>query len=655
MSQPSNAASAEAEYQSAKRLHAEGQLEDAERIYRRLIETAPDHVVLLQRLTDVCYRTGRTVEAVGFARRAIAIVPTDPQMLSNLGAMLYQIGSIDEALAVLERALALQPSSGQTHTNLGMVLTAAGRREEALGHFVRAAELDPKLAAPHNNIGNELLALGRYEEAAVAFRRALERDAASVESWSNLGNALFRFGRHGEAMACFERALALNPSFASAHYNWGTVLGELGAHDEAVAHYRRAREIDPSNVSVCNNLGRSLNALGRSGEAVAAFEAGLALDPDHARCHAGLGNAHLFLGRLAQARVECARAVSLAPNDPAVHRAQSEMKKYTPGDPQIAQMEALARRAFEEADRAELHFALYKAYADLGEHERAFASLVNANAAKRHLIAYDEAANLGEMRLTAERFTAPFLASKSGGNPSEMPVFIFGMPRSGTTLVEQILASHPAMFAAGETPAFGRTVVGSYRVGRATLDAVSLSQDDLQRLGTRYIEAVMAPAGKTRFTDKMPANFRFAGLIHMVLPRARLIHVRRDPLDTCFSCYTKLFNGALDYTYDLGELGRYYRAYENLMAHWRTVLPPGVMLDVRYEDLVGDLEAGARALLAHCGLDWDRRCLEFHKTERAVVTASTAQVRQPLYTTSIGRYKPYDAWLGPLRQALAMP
>lgn len=654
MDPPSPASSAQAAYESAKILHSQGRLPEAERMYRRLLESAPNHLGLLQRMAEVCYRSGRATEAVNFTRKAVEVAPNDAPMLSNLGVMLHQLGSGAEALPYLERALALSPNSGQTHTNLGMVLASLNRRPEALDHFNKAAVLDPNLAAPHNNIGSVLSALRRYDEAAAAFRCALERDPGLVEAWANLGNALFHLRRHAEAISCFERALARNPRFAAAHYNWGTVLGELGSHDLAAAHYRHACEIDPHYVAAYNNLGRSLNALNRPQDAITAFNQALARDPDYALAHAGLGNALLFMGRMDEARAECERAVALAPDQPAVHRALSEVKKYTAGDPAIAAMEALARRDSDDSERAELYFALYKAYADIGEYALAFESLVQGNAAKRRLIDYDEAANLGEMVAMAETFTPEFLASKPGGDPSERPVFIFGMPRSGTTLVEQILASHPLIFGAGEASEFGRTVVGTYRPGISVLDVAALGPNDQQGLGARYVREMMArvPAGKQRFTDKMPANFRFAGLIHMMLPRARIIHVRRDPLDTCFSCYSKLFNGALDYTYDLGELGRYYRSYEMLMAHWRRALPAGVMLEVSYEELVNDLETGARALVAHCGLDWDPHCLAFHKTERLVITASTAQVRQPVYKTAIGRYKPYESWLGPLREAL---
>jgi hypothetical protein len=252
-------------------------------------------------------------------------------------------------------------------------------------------------------------------------------------------------------------------------------------------------------------------------------------------------------------------------------------------------------------------------------------------------------------------FSAALLRDKvGGGDPSSLPVFIVGMPRSGTTLIEQILASHSKVFGAGESQEFGHAVVALSKPGPAFPElAFNLTADALRSLGLGYVTALTAAgSGAERIVDKMPSNFLYAGLIHLALPNARIIHARRDPIDTCWSCFSLLFAGNQPHTYDLGELGRYYRAYAALMAHWRCVLPPGVMLEVRYEDLVDDLENNARAILAHCGLDWEEACLNFHETRRPVQTASSLQVRQPIYRGSVGRASAYRHLLQELVEAL---
>jgi hypothetical protein len=250
------------------------------------------------------------------------------------------------------------------------------------------------------------------------------------------------------------------------------------------------------------------------------------------------------------------------------------------------------------------------------------------------------------------------LFAEPGGDASEVPVFVVGMPRSGTTLIEQILASHSKVFGAGEREDF-RALVSNLAGPKGTKfpEMVSaLSPDDRRRLGARYLAAIRAAApAAERIVDKMPLNFLYLGLIHLALPRARIIHVRRDPVDTCCSCFSLLFTGNLAFTYELRELGRYYRAYQTLMAHWRAILPKGVMLELAYEDVVHDLEGQTRIILAHCGLEWEPACLAFHQTQRTVQTASVAQVRRPIYRSSVGRSRRYHPLIGPLLEALERP
>jgi hypothetical protein len=294
----------------------------------------------------------------------------------------------------------------------------------------------------------------------------------------------------------------------------------------------------------------------------------------------------------------------------------------------------------------------------VGDPERSFRYLLEGNALKRKQVVYDEEAALAAINRISAAFTEEIIGRHAGqGETSAVPVFILGLPRSGTTLVEQILASHHGIYGAGEIDAFAYSVAAQDDPVRRVLadPAVisTLSGDALRRLGADYLGRIRACAPQAdRITNKLPENFRLAGLIHLALPNARIIHTRRDPIDTCFSCFSQLFAGNLPYTYDLAELGRYYRAYDALMAHWRRVLPPGVMIEVQYEELVADLAGQARRLVAHCGLEWDPRCLDFHQTERAVRTASMNQVRQPFYRQSVGRWHTYERFLGPLLETL---
>src|SRR5207248_5122930 len=304
-----------------------------------------------------------------------------------------------------------------------------------------------------------------------------------------------------------------------------------------------------------------------------------------------------------------------------------------------------------------LHFGLGKVFADLGDYKQSFHHFLKANSLKRQQLDYNEAKTLGLFDRIRTVFTAELFREKGGlGDPSRLPVFVVGMPRSGTTLVEQILASHPSIFGAGELREFTElaTSIRGPNLREFPEAVVTMSGAELRAFGTTFLEMIqqMASAAE-RITDKLPANFRHAGLIHLTLPNARIIHVRRDPRDIAVSCFALLFvKDRLPFSYDLRELGRYIRAYQALMEHWREVLPSGVMLEVQYEELVDNIAEQARQIVAHCGLPWDAACLEFHKTDRVVRTASVTQVRRPVYRSSVGRWRNYEEFLEPLIREL---
>jgi tetratricopeptide (TPR) repeat protein len=365
------------------------------------------------------------------------------------------------------------------------------------------------------------------------------------------------------------------------------------------------------------------------------------------------------IGRRDEACRAFETAIALAPRSGRFYRHLADCKRFTVGDPALTAMQGLAagRASLPEEDRRQLLFALAKAAADLGEHERSFGYLLEGNALKRRQIDYDEARVLGEFTRIRTVFSRELMAARGGvGHNSALPVFIVGMPRSGTTLIEQILASHPQVFGAGELTDIGDAAARLNGAAGCFPEIVaSLPDEVLHQLGARYIDAARARAATAdRITDKMPLNFLYVGLIHLVLPNARIIHASRDPLDTCLSCFATLFTGEHRVAYELGELGRYYRAYQGLMEHWARVLPRGVLLEVEYEDVVADLERQARRIVAHCGLEWDAACLGFNGSKRPVRTASATQVRQPIYHSSVGRWRAYGDLLKPLMEALGV-
>jgi tetratricopeptide (TPR) repeat protein len=468
-------------------------------------------------------------------------------------------------------------------------------------------------------------------------------------------------GRLREAEPLFRAIIARNPRHHASLLNLAFVLTRQSQFEEAERVLKRALNQRPNSAAAHNMLGHALLELHRPEDAAKRFRRAISIEPGLADAHAGLSSALVALGRFAQARAAIDRAVELSPDRASYQRLRANMWRFEAADPRLAALETLMLQADSmlPEERIALEYALGKAYSDLGEVDRSFQHYMQGAALKRGRVAYDEQGVMKLFGRLAQVIDAQFLAERRGfGNASPGPIFIVGMPRSGTTLVEQILGSHPAVSTGDERPEFRRLLIRA--CGAADLPPTfpallaPWSASDFERLGTDYLAALGSlPPPATRMTDKMPANFWFAGLIHLALPNARIIHMRRDPVDTCLSNFSTLFTGnGHPQTYELGELGRYYRACERLMAHWQSALPRGVILDVQYEALVDDLPGQARRVVAHCGLEWDDACLAFHESERPVGTASQMQVRSPIYRTSIGRPRPSPGLLQPLLDAL---
>ena len=576
----------------------------------------------------------------------------------------HQQGKLAEASQLYLAVLQLDPELVEAHHNLGTALVQLNRLEEAKAHFEKAIAIRPDSAEAHNNLGNVLAKVNRLDQSIIQFEKALELSRQAAEPYLracyNIAMSLQALNRHEEAIPHYARAIAIKPDYADAHNNLGVALMKCMRPRDALTHYEKLAAIRPGLAEPHNNLGVSLHAVGRESDAIVHFRKALAIRPDYADAHANLGLALQSLGRLEEATRAFEKAIEHAPTGAKFYHWLFHSKKALAGDRHLAPMIELAERvsSLPRAEQIELHFGLGKVYADLKQHDVSFTHLIEGNALKRQEIAYNEGAALRMLDRIRAVFTPEFMQSKQGGgNRSAGPVFILGMPRSGSTLIEQILASHPRIFAAGELNDFSRAVTllaGQHGAHVQFPEQIrTLADEDLVQLGTRYLCGIrnIAPNAE-RVTDKMPSNFRFAGLIHLALPNARIIHTRRDPIDTCVSCFSTLFARGQPFTYELGELGRFYRAYERLMDHWRAVLPEGVMLEVRYEELVADFEAQARRLVKHCGLPWDDTCLTFYKTERPVTSASAPQVYQPLYNTSVGRGRHYGELLQPLIHAL---
>ena len=644
-------------------LHSCNRLDEALISYDRAVELNPNNAEVFNNRGNSLRELGRLDEALSCYDTAVALKPNYAMAFNSRGMVLRDMNRFDDALASYDMVLALNPGFFEAHNNRGVVLAEVGQSDEALLSYDRALSLSPRLTATLNNRGNLLQELGRADEALADYDKAIAIDPNYVEAINGRGGALKKLNRVEEAEKVLRHAILLKPHHAEAYCNLGTVLIDLGRFLEAEAVMRQAVELKPGYAEAYFNLGTILFKLDRPDEAERATRRALALKPDMAGAHHNLGVALMELGRLPEAREAAEKAVALAPREPLHFRQLGDVSTYVAGDPCLTALEALSKQEaiLDTGRRIDLHFALAKAHADVGQKDDEFRRLLSGNQLKRSNIDYNEAVVLGEIDRAQQVFTPEFMRAAHGnGQPASKPIFIIGMPRSGTTLVEQILASHPQVFGAGELKLFERAIADV----RATMHdapgypeiALQMQSEHFRELGGRYLAGIeqLAPAA-SHITDKMPANFVFAGLIHLALPNAAIIHTVRDPRDTCISCFSKLFTEGNFQTYDLAELGRYYRHYRALMAHWHRVLPAASILDLNYEDVVGDVEAAARCILTHCHLPWDPICLDFHRTERVVRTSSAAQVRKPLYASSVGRWREYQHFLDPLMLELMPP
>ncbi|MFI4973711.1 MAG: tetratricopeptide repeat-containing sulfotransferase family protein [Caulobacterales bacterium] len=490
--------------------------------------------------------------------------------------------------------------------------------------------------------------------------RTLSRRELAVIACESAGQMLQR-GDYQGAKAKFTEALALHPGFADAHFGLAKSERYLANFPAAEAAARAALQADPRHGGAAHYLGAMLVEMDRLSEALPFLQAAVEWDPTVSQHYRDLGVTQLFLGDIENGRVNLLKTIELDVHSHEVLYTLVRLQQMNDGSPDAARVLDIARSLAEHdaslppAERAQVLFSLGKAYEDRGEIEDATELYRRANAARRSQGDYDIAKTEQRYRRIAEVFNKPMIDRLQGlGVRDARPIFIVGMPRSGSTLVEQILAAHPEVHGAGEIFILPPIVEGStgkdgshYPEWGVTLNAV-----DCQAFGKAYLERVPTGLpGKTRTTDKWLENMEYLGLISAALPDAVILNCRRDPRDLLFSCWTMLFSNGQDYSYDIEELTRYWKAHEALMRHWRDVLPPGRMLEVPYEDVVADTETWARRILGFCGLEWDDQVMRFWESRRPVKSASMVQVRQPIYDRSIGRWKPFETALASLFEA----
>lgn len=597
-------------------IHGSGNLGDAERLYRELLDEDPEQADALHYLGVIRLQSGRIDEAVSLIGRAIDARPDYADAMVNLGFGLNALSRFEEAVGQFESALKNGAATAPVFANLGGALAHLGRHAEAVTRFEEALELQPELAETRRSLADVLLQLGRAEDALREIRTALSTGEPSVAMQVSLGNILLATGRIDKAIDCFGQVLNAHPKLVPVRSKLADLLRKTGRSSEAITHYEELLSQDPGNIEAHYRLGVVFQDHGDRDKAYKAFRNAVQIDPAYARAWYGIA------------------AVAKDAFDNSEVEALLSLQESADSSPD---------------DRMRIAFTLGKHFEDSDRYEDATSQYLKANSLKRSELDYEVDNDLKAMDNIRRCFDTSFFETWSGaGLPGKKPIFIVGMPRSGTTLIEQILASHPDVHGAGELTLLINATLDRFPIRNGvdyTSSLAAATRDDFQAVAERYLDGL---PDADRVTDKLPHNFLNVGLIRILFPESTIVHCRRDARDTCFSIFKHLFGSdSHAYAYDLEELAHYYNGYATLMDHWEKVMP-GHIHTVRYEAMVENQEQTTRDLLGACDLRWDPACLEFHKLERLVATISAAQVRQPVYASSIGAWKPFAKMIEPL-------
>ncbi|MCG8620267.1 MAG: tetratricopeptide repeat protein [Desulfobacterales bacterium] len=667
-----------------------GEMMQTVRICEKMLAVYPGAVVVMNIMGAAYQALGQPEAAATAFGQAVSLKPDYAEAICNRAIALTALDRKDEAVACYDQAIALNPQFAEAHNNRGLLLFERNDLQEAVESFQKAAAARPGYGDPWNNMAIAQIMLGQFEAAKQSCDRAISIAPDQAEPYNLRGMALNKLGRIQEALGDYQQAIQLKPDFAAAYTNMGSAYNDAQSHEKAVDIFDRALALTPNSAETWYNLGIARQGLGERKPALECYDKALALKPDYADALSNRGTVLYELGLVDQAGESYDRAIALNPSlapaynnrgnarsnlgdregaiedfqtalrvDPglaAAHRGLSHIKSYKPGDGQIDEMARLYNASAPDSrDRAHLCFGLAKAYDDTGEYALSFKRLSEGNRLRKAHLDYHVAS---DQQLFDRIHRVAEISVPENQVPTDRPsrryIFIVGMPRSGTSLVEQILASHSRVYGAGELdtasdllkPLFLEAPNAGHIPSPDFAQAVAILRDGYEAgLSHRHFN-------ETVVTDKMPLNFRWTGFLLTAFPEAVVVHLERDPMAVCWSNYKHYFSGTGNgFAYDLADLARYYTAYKALMAFWRKRFPDRIY-DLNYERLTESQEPETRRLLNFCGLDWEAGCLEFHRTRRAVQTASSIQVRRKMYQGSSRAWRRYQKELAPLISAL---
>ena len=640
--------------------------------------------------TVALLKGGAREEAEALCRDMLERDPGDINFVSLLGSILASRGAHEEAVSLLSRAVKAAPGHAKAQEDLGTLLLNLDRAEEALSHLERAQELRPphaallsKLSAAHQRLGRSgkadelrrdaaslsptqakldeatrLFVKGQFRESEKLAQELVRENPHDVNAALLLARLAMMANCYDDAQKILEKIIETQPRFMAAWHDLGTVLKELHLYEEAVDVLEKALSLDPRNALTNYYHGAALAMAARPADAVSSYQRAVSIDPELPGAHIGLGHVLKTIGDQEGGIEAYRKAIDLRPNFGETYYSLANLKTFRFTEQDVVRMsERLANESLPVECRVHFAFSLGKAHEDQKDYDQAFEYYARANQLHRDTIAYDPVQTGVAHERMRHIFNAPFfqgLGSDAGCQQAD-PIFIVGLPRSGSTLLEQILASHSQVDGTSELPDISMIAQGltQPRSGQVFPQCMTdLSEQAIASLGEQYLKQARRHRGTAPFfTDKMPNNFAYVGFIKTILPNAKIIDARRHPMDSCFGCFKQHFARGQTFTYDLFELGEFYLEYCELMDHWDSVLP-GAVLRVQYEHVVADLETQVERILEFCELPFQESCVNFHETERAVRTASSEQVRQPIYSGSVQTWTRYGAHLDSLKEIL---
>jgi len=634
------------------------QYEPAVKAMTEAVRLQPQNAQFLSNFVEVLRKADRTKEAIAIGKRAVQANPSNPATHSNLGLAYYDLEDLVEAEASQQRALALDSDFGPALNNLGSIARDNGHLDEAIEFYRTGLRANPEYSEVANNLISVLIEAESFDAARELAETQLKKTPKNTDLQRNMGRIHMFANELDSAETCFRNAISLGEEKADGYICLSQLLYEKNHPKLAILEAEKALRLEPENAAACHQVAMCKAQLGDINAGFAYYKKALELDPDMSASKIALGHLEMENGDFKAARAYFEDAAKTSKETLSAQVALARLEKMTPDNPAFQALEAALPTAdtMPAMKAAAFHYALGKSYEDLNRFDEAFENFAKGAKTKRTSIDYDPA--------ESDRITDNIISAFDEGAlkrlrksaiTSDQPIFVVGMPRSGTTLTESILDSHQSVSGAGELN-YLQSLFGTRKNdGKSDLSHVvaHMPEQDLTRNIEKYVESINALAPSIpHVVDKMPANFQMIGLIHALMPNAKIIHIARNPMDTCLSCFTRIFERSQLHSYDQIELGRYFNNYVRIMNHWHQLLPECSFHTVHYENLIDDIDTEARRIIDHCGLEWDPACLEFYKGNRRVRTASVQQVRQPLYATSKEKWKKYKTHLKPLLESI---